>query len=64
VALKCRQHWRADLGPLAAAVIDCAGLGVCTSDYTQLRFHKLQRPTYPFDEDARRDGRSAAGAAA
>ena len=49
---------------LAAAVIDCAGLGVCTSDYTQLKFHKLQRPTYPLDEDARRDGRSAAGVSA
>ncbi|WP_337187502.1 M81 family metallopeptidase [Phenylobacterium sp.] len=64
VAIKSRHHWRADLGPLAAAIIDCAGLGVCTSDYTQLKFHKLQRPTYPLDAEARRDGRSVAGATA
>jgi microcystin degradation protein MlrC len=62
VAIKSRLHWRADLGPLASAIIECAGLGICTSDYRQLKFQNLQRPTYPLDADARRDGRSAAGA--
>jgi microcystin degradation protein MlrC len=47
--LKSRIHWRAGLGKLAKAVIDCAGVGVCTSDYGQLRFAKVRRPIYPLD---------------
>ena len=49
VMLKSRIHWRAGLGPLAAAVVECAGVGVCTSDYGQLRFNKVRRPIYPLD---------------
>jgi microcystin degradation protein MlrC len=49
VMLKSRIHWRAGLGRLARAVIDCAGVGVCTSDYAQLRFSKVRRPIYPLD---------------
>ena len=33
VMLKSRVHWRAGLGAMAKAVVDCAGIGVCTSDY-------------------------------
>ena len=33
VMLKSRIHWRAGLRPLAQAVVECAGTGVCTSDY-------------------------------
>ncbi len=51
--LKSRVHWRAGLGPLAKAVVECAGEGVCTSDYSQLRFNRVRRPAYPLDEDAR-----------
>ena len=51
--LKSRVHWRAGLGPMAKAVIECAGEGVCTSDYSQLRFSRVRRPVYPLDPDAR-----------
>lgn len=47
--LKSRVHWRAGLGHLAAGVVECAGVGVCTSDYSQLRFEDLRRPIYPLD---------------
>jgi len=49
VMLKSRIHWRAGLGQLAKAVVECAGAGVCTSDYGQLRFNKVRRPIYPLD---------------
>src|SRR3954451_20497487 len=38
VMLKSRIHWRAGLGALAKSVVECAGMGVCTSDYSQLTF--------------------------
>jgi microcystin degradation protein MlrC len=47
--LKSRIHWRAGLGSLAKAVVECAGHGVCTSDYSQLTFHNVRRPIYPLD---------------
>jgi len=47
--LKSRIHWRAGLGSVAKAVIECAGMGVCTSDYSQLSFTKVRRPIYPLD---------------
>jgi microcystin degradation protein MlrC len=47
--LKSRIHWRAGLRGLARAVVDCAGVGVCTSDYAQLRFTRVRRPIYPLD---------------
>lgn len=49
VMLKSRVHWRAGLGDLARAVIECHGTGVCTSDYAALPFHHLRRPIYPLD---------------
>jgi microcystin degradation protein MlrC len=49
VMLKSRIHWRAGLGPMARAVVDCAGVGVCTSDYSQLQFKNVRRPIYPLD---------------
>jgi microcystin degradation protein MlrC len=51
--LKSRVHWRAGLGPLAKAVVECAGEGVCTSDYSQLNFDRVRRPAYPLDADAK-----------
>jgi microcystin degradation protein MlrC len=54
--LKSRVHWRAGLGALAGAVVECAGEGVCTSDYSQLRFRRVRRPVYPLDPDARASG--------
>jgi len=47
--LKSRVHWRAGLGPMARAVIECAGEGVCTSDYSQLHFSRIRRPVFPLD---------------
>ena len=49
VAIKSRVHWRADLGPLAKNVVECDGLGVCTSDYSILKFENVRRPIYPLD---------------
>jgi microcystin degradation protein MlrC len=47
--LKSRVHWRAGLGGLARGVVECAGEGVCTSDYSQLQFRHVRRPIYPLD---------------
>jgi microcystin degradation protein MlrC len=47
--LKSRVHWRAGLWSLAHAVVECAGSGVCTSDYAALAFRNLRRPIYPLD---------------
>ncbi|HEX2539461.1 MAG TPA: M81 family metallopeptidase [Caldimonas sp.] len=49
VMLKSRIHWRAGLRSLAHAVVECAGTGVCTSDYAALKFRKVRRPIYPLD---------------
>ena len=49
VMLKSRVHWRAGLRALAGAVVECAGTGVCTSDYALLNFQRLRRPIYPLD---------------
>jgi microcystin degradation protein MlrC len=49
VAVKSRVHWRADLGPLAKNVVECDGLGVCTSDYSILNFEHVRRPIFPLD---------------
>ena len=47
--LKSRVHWRAGLGEIAGAVVECAGTGVCTSDYSQLDFRRVRRPVFPLD---------------
>ncbi|MGH7056034.1 MAG: M81 family metallopeptidase [Stellaceae bacterium] len=49
VMLKSRVHWRAGLGKYAKAIVDCAGVGVCTSDYGELNFRHVRRPIYPLD---------------
>jgi microcystin degradation protein MlrC len=49
VMLKSRIHWRAGLKTLAHAVVECAGTGVCTSDYDLLAFKNVRRPIYPLD---------------
>ncbi len=51
--LKSRVHWRAGLGPMAQAIVECAGEGVCTSDYAQLQFRRVRRPVYPLDPETR-----------
>jgi microcystin degradation protein MlrC len=49
VMLKSRIHWRAGFGQIARGIVECAGVGVCTSDYDELRFEKVRRPIYPLD---------------
>lgn len=47
--LKSRIHWRAGLRRYAKAVVECAGVGVCTSDYSTLNFKRVRRPIFPLD---------------
>lgn len=47
--LKSRIHWRAGLRPMSHATLECAGTGVCSSDYELLGLHKVRRPIYPID---------------
>jgi len=49
VMLKSRVHWRAGLKSLAHAVVECAGTGVCTSDYAALGSRKVRQPTCPLN---------------
>jgi microcystin degradation protein MlrC len=53
--LKSRISWRACLRPMIRAVVECAGNGVCTSDYRELSYVNLRRPVYPLDPDTRFD---------
>ena len=47
--LKSRIHYRAGFSDIAREVIECAGTGVCTSDYDMLDFRNVRRPIYPLD---------------
>ena len=47
--MKSRIHYRATFMPIAKAIVECAGRGVCTSDYDQLTFENVRRPIYPLD---------------
>ncbi len=47
--LKSRIHYRAAFKPIAKSIIECAGRGVCTSDYDELTFEKVRRSIYPLD---------------
>ena len=47
--LKSRIHYRATYRAIAKKIIECAGCGVCTSDYDQLTFEHVRRPIYPLD---------------
>jgi microcystin degradation protein MlrC len=49
VILKSRIHYRAGFKPIAKAIVECAGVGVCTSDYGELTFERVRRPIYPLD---------------
>jgi microcystin degradation protein MlrC len=48
--LKSRIHYRVGFRDLAREVVECAGLGVCTSDYSEISFENVRRPIYPLDE--------------
>lgn len=47
--LKSRIHYRVGFRQLAKTIIECAGCGVCTSDYEQLTYAKVRRPIFPLD---------------
>jgi microcystin degradation protein MlrC len=47
--LKSRIHYRVGFRDMAKAIIECAGHGVCTSDYSELTFEHVRRPIYPLD---------------
>ena len=49
--LKSRIHWRAGFRDIARETVECAGVGVCTSDYSMLDFRQVRRPIFPLDED-------------
>lgn len=49
VILKGRIHYRVGFRDMARALVECAGRGVCTSDYSELEFRKGPRPIYPLD---------------
>jgi microcystin degradation protein MlrC len=53
--LKSRISWRACFRPLIRGVVECAGNGVCTSNFGELAFVNLRRPIYPLDPDTRFD---------
>jgi microcystin degradation protein MlrC len=50
--IKSRVHFRAGFAPIAKEIVECAGTGVCTSDYSMLRFRKVRRPIFPLDDGA------------
>jgi len=50
IMLKSRIHYRVGFRALAKTVIECAGRGVCTSDYDQVSFEHVRRPVFPLDE--------------
>ena len=47
--LKSRVHWRAGFKSIARDIVECAGTGVCTSDYGTLDFKRVRRPIFPLD---------------
>jgi microcystin degradation protein MlrC len=47
--LKSRIHYRVGFRDLVSEVVECAGLGVCTSDYSEVTFENVRRPIYPLD---------------
>ena len=48
--LKSRIHYRVGFKPIAKEIVECAGRGVCTSNYDQVEFTNVRRPIYPLDE--------------
>lgn len=54
--LKSRIHYRVGFMPLVAHVVECAGRGVCTSDYSELNFEHVRRPIFPLDGVNSREG--------
>ncbi|HKW79497.1 MAG TPA: M81 family metallopeptidase [Casimicrobiaceae bacterium] len=47
--LKSRIHYRAGFKPIAAGIVECAGVGVTNADLSVYRYEKLKRPIFPLD---------------
>ncbi|MGH8850885.1 MAG: M81 family metallopeptidase [Casimicrobiaceae bacterium] len=47
--LKSRIHYRAGFKPIAAHIVECAGVGVTNADLSVYRYRKLTRPIFPLD---------------
>lgn len=47
--LKSRIHYRVGFKALVRETVECAGVGVCTSDYSQIDFEAVRRPIFPLD---------------
>jgi microcystin degradation protein MlrC len=54
--LKSRIHYRVGFKPLVAHIVECAGRGVCTSDYSEITFRNVRRPIFPLDGVNTRQG--------
>ncbi len=56
VMLKSRIHYRVGYREMAKEIVECAGRGVCTSDYSSIEFRNVRRPIFPLDHvDAPRE---------
>lgn len=49
--LKSKMHFRAAYEPISSAIIHCDGRGVGTTDMAALRYSRVPRPVYPFDQE-------------
>ena len=49
--LKSRMYCRPVFEPLAKAVVECASLGVTSSNFDLFAFEKLRRPIFPLDPE-------------
>jgi microcystin degradation protein MlrC len=50
--LKSRLHYRAGFLPIAKQIVECNGIGVTSSAYSQFQFSKIRRPIFPLDPNA------------
>jgi len=44
------RHQRAAFEPIAKEIIECNGIWVTGSDYSEFKFEKIRRPIFPLDE--------------
>ena len=49
--LKSRMYCRPVFVPMAEGLIECASVGVTSSDYALFPFSKVARPVYPLDSE-------------
>jgi microcystin degradation protein MlrC len=47
--LKSRMYYRPVFAPLATTIIECASVGVCSSDFSLFDYRRVRRPIYPLD---------------